>query len=62
MLRAGGCAAVIGVGDEVPCLPPATSFARMEVDVKGVFAFRQLEMIAVARLLALYHQSSLVAC
>lgn len=52
MLRPGGCAAVIGIGDEAPSLPPASSFARTEVDVKGVYAYSQPEMGAVAGLLA----------
>jgi threonine dehydrogenase-like Zn-dependent dehydrogenase len=51
-LRAGGCAAVIGIGADPAALPPATLFARMELDVKGVYAYSQVEIETVARLLA----------
>ncbi|HWI71360.1 MAG TPA: alcohol dehydrogenase catalytic domain-containing protein [Baekduia sp.] len=51
-LRPGGCAAIIGVGDERPSLPPASWLNWKEVDVKGVFAYTSPEMEAVARCLA----------
>lgn len=52
VLRSGGCAAVIGIGTDPAPLPPATVFSRMELDVRGVYAYSQTEIAEVARLLA----------
>lgn len=52
VLRGGGIAAIIGLGSDPALLPPVLTLVRLELEVRGVYAYSQVEVNEVARLIA----------
>jgi threonine dehydrogenase-like Zn-dependent dehydrogenase len=55
LLRGGGIAAIIGIGSEPALLPPVLTLVRLELEVRGVYAYSHVEVNEVARLIASGH-------